>query len=88
MQSGEDYQCQLSNKELQFDLKKSQMEVLAQEAEPSEQNDEQSILPGEVRPMDFNKFDMVNDFSDHHFINGIGNGSMLSQVNKLLEVFR
>ncbi|KAG6536969.1 hypothetical protein ZIOFF_002047 [Zingiber officinale] len=59
-----------------------QMEVLAQEAGPSEQNDELSIFPGEVRPMDFNKFDMVNDFSDHHFINGIGNGSMLSQAKR------
>lgn len=76
----------LKKEELQFEISDEQLDNLAREAKDSEQRDESTILPGEDRIICFNKFDMVNVFSDHHFSNGIGNGSILPQVNKLVEI--
>lgn len=39
---------------------------------------------GSEKPGQFNQFDFVDDYSDHHFVNGTGKGSMLSQVGSWL----
>lgn len=37
---------------------------------------------GSEKPGQFNQFDIVDDYSDHHFVNGTGKGSMLSQLKR------
>ncbi|WOK95681.1 putative ubiquitin-conjugating enzyme E2 24 isoform X2 [Canna indica] len=69
----------LKREELQFDTQDEQLEIVVQEPKETEQSDGRAILPGEDRPVSFNKFDMVNDFSDHHFINDTGNCSQVKR---------
>lgn len=43
---------------------------------------EVSLHEGNERSLQFKKFDTVDDYSDHHFINGNGSRSMLPQVKR------
>lgn len=46
--------------------------------------DGKEVSLGSDKPGKFKQFDIVDDYSDHHFVNGTGNGSMLSQVRSQL----
>ncbi|CAL9040314.1 unnamed protein product [Musa banksii] len=58
------------------------LEILRRETREFKQGEEPIVLPEEDKPIKFKQFNVVNDFSDHHFINGIGDGIMLSQVKR------
>ncbi|URE40361.1 hypothetical protein MUK42_18200, partial [Musa troglodytarum] len=75
-------QYQLLKKELQLGLHNEQLEILRRETIEFKQGDEPIILPEDDKPIKFKQFNVVNDFSDHHFINGIGDGIARSQVKR------
>ncbi|URE35773.1 hypothetical protein MUK42_33910 [Musa troglodytarum] len=62
-----------------------QPEILKQQIEETKQSGGMTFSPGSDEPRKFKQFDIVNDHTDHHFVDGIGNELMLShypQVKK------
>lgn len=59
-----------------------QPENLKQQIEETKQSGGMTFSPGSDEPRKFKQFDIVNDHTDHHFVNGIGNELMLSHVSK------
>ncbi|RRT50261.1 hypothetical protein BHE74_00042425 [Ensete ventricosum] len=59
-----------------------QPENLKQQIEETKQNGGMTFSPGSDEPRKFKQFDIVNDHTDHHFVNGIGDELMLSHVSK------
>ncbi|XP_077252277.1 putative ubiquitin-conjugating enzyme E2 24 isoform X2 [Tasmannia lanceolata] len=55
---------------------------LKQEVEEIQENENLPFGEGSEKRGQSKQFGTVNDYSDHHFVNGIGKGMMLSQVKR------
>ncbi|XP_058101031.1 probable ubiquitin-conjugating enzyme E2 24 [Magnolia sinica] len=64
------------------DLQISGETILKQKVEETQANKEPPLTESGEKLGEFKKFDTVNDYTDHHFVNGAGKGWMLSQVKK------
>ncbi|XP_026661380.2 probable ubiquitin-conjugating enzyme E2 24 isoform X4 [Phoenix dactylifera] len=69
----------LKTEELQLDLEDLDPVSLKRPVEEAKQSEQPTFLPGNDIPGNFKQFDIVDDYSDHHFLNGIGSGFVSSQ---------
>ncbi|KAK6917556.1 Ubiquitin-conjugating enzyme E2 [Dillenia turbinata] len=67
---------------LDQDIEKVGEEKLTEQVGKALDNEDPSLSSGIKSPKRFGQFDMVNDCSDHHFVDGAGKGLPVSQVKR------
>ncbi|KAG1346696.1 putative ubiquitin-conjugating enzyme E2 24 [Cocos nucifera] len=72
----------LKTEELKLDLHDLDLENLKQRVEEAKQSEEPTFLSGNGTPTNYKQFDVVDDYSDHHFLNSTGGNLLSSQVTR------